>query len=216
MTTVAIKKEDTTDIINNYLDKFRCKMIWNGKRYIVDGENGHPIHIVAKTHEGVIKQFEREEQWQHEYIEHYRKYRQLQLELVFPKWSEEIKNKIYSGINEFGITDSIEDIEEVFDPQSDLYDDDYYFNGYDVETILFNINTSCQHWFGDYSLYNHLVDILEDIYREEMKLLNPYAQDDEDVFNDAISDLMGDYTREWLDKLELQELKTFILKLANK
>lgn len=155
--------------------------------------------------------------------------------LVIPSY-EEFKHALFEHIKEVGIKDTKEDVIDVFDPDSYIYQDAYYNDNdgivcgnpsdrwqVDIVDFLFHLNCS-DGWQGVENLYTDLEGWFFSVVAKSNML---YAFDDDEM-NDihSVSDNMPteleDRTPliiferyiERMGKEDLQELKDLIMSLA--
>lgn len=140
--------------------------------------------------------------------------------LVIPSY-EDFKHALFGHIRDVGIKDDKEDIIDVLDPDSYVWEDTRYFFG--VEGIFSNLNGS-DNWPMVENLYTDVEEWFSSVVSEANKL---YAFDDDEM-NDIYS--IGDNMPSELDdrnpliifdkyidrmeKEDLQELKDLIMSLA--
>ena len=134
---------------------------------------------------------------------------------------EEFKSALYKHIKEVGIKDTKEDVIDVFDPDSYVWEDTCYFFG--VEGIFNNLNDS-GNWNGVENLYTDV----EDWFFSVVSNFNMLYAFDDDAMNDihSFSDNMPRELEdrnpliiferyiERMGKEDLQELKDLVMSLA--
>ena len=134
---------------------------------------------------------------------------------------EEFKSALYEHIKEVGIKDTKEDVIDIFDPDSYVWEDTCYFYG--VEGIFNNLNDS-GNWNGVENLYTDV----EDWFFSVVSNFNMLYAFDDDEMNDihSVSDNMPTELEdrnpltifekyiERMEKEDLAELKDLIMSLA--
>lgn len=134
---------------------------------------------------------------------------------------EDFKNAFFDEIKKVGIHETEEYIEEVFDPDSDIYSDGMYcYELYDILNLInkdfFGNHTLYMEMNSDYGIVCDLIDKLNPEIGEildtcTMELSYDYRQyftNDKDI--DALAE---DYHDQLEKELSIEELKAFIFQL---
>lgn len=134
---------------------------------------------------------------------------------------EDFKNSFFDEIKKVGIHETEEYIEEVFDPDSDIYSDGMYcYELYDILNLInkdfFGNHTLYMEINSDYGIVCDLIDKLNPAIGEildtcTMELSYDYRQyftNDKDI--DALAE---DYHDQLERELSIEELKAFIFQL---
>lgn len=181
------------------------KLKYDGKQYFVKGR-------IGKVHE-TFEKLELVEKWIDEKIaddkckkEEYRdRIAEISKTAIFPEYSDKCKDIFFQSIREHRISDSLEQLEEIFDESSELYEEPFAF---DVESILSNIN---ENQYYHCSLEDDVECDINNFYYKEVMRLNP------DIEEDDICELVGyesfEYWTNLLEHITVEELKKFVFDL---
>lgn len=160
------------------------KLKFAGNRYYI---KGYPNGLSFKTLEEVSEWIQAKQNEEKEKREEYEKRMKLINDTIsFPIYTASCKRLVLKTIGDYGINDSKDYLDKLFDENSELYESDEHgicVNTYDVQGILSNINYKEHSNTDDYCLESVVMHNMDDFYFEEIKRLNP------DVDEDIICDL---------------------------
>lgn len=194
------------------------KLKGGGHKYWIKGyPGGKSFKGLQEIEIWINKLIEKEEEEKRLYEERIAK---LNANAIFPTYKEEYKKCFWESIREHGVEDTIEDLEKIFDENSELYKSPFVNFDFDIENILSNINDDnyrgygCPHNDLGSMVYSDLIGL----YYYEVKQLNPGISDDDSVdlpdndpyvfYNDIIEQITVDELKEFIFKMKKEEIRS--------
>lgn len=194
----------TEQKIRTELNKMYYKLKQSGNRYYIKGyPNGLSFGSLQEIEDWIKEQKAKKKQDEEEYQKYVEKINDT---VTFPTYSESCKEVFFGYIRECGIKDSRNSLRNIFDENSDLYDD---MSPYDVENILENINYDKR---NGSSLCYDVETEMDGYYFTEIKRLNPDI--DEEVIVDLPDYDPFTFYMEVLEHITVEELKNVVMDIV--
>ena len=189
--------------VRQEINKMGYKLKYACDRYYIKGyPNGLAFDTLQQVENWIKEKQVKEKQ---ERIEYQKQLEKINETVAFPICTESCKDVLFKFIRERGIKDDVDTLQNIFDENSELYEDMF---SYEIETILQNINYDKRH--GN-SLYFDLETEMDGYYFNEIKRIN--SDIDEEIIVDLPDYEPLTFYTEVLEHITPEELKQVVMKI---